>query len=84
MQLKKCYRKGCQLFTAQVGEMPKDKVPSIENHEVLKEFEYVFQELPGLPPKMDTDFSVNLMPREAPVSKYPYRINTPELKELQL
>jgi hypothetical protein len=26
MQLKKCYRKGCQLFAAHVGETPKDKV----------------------------------------------------------
>jgi hypothetical protein len=26
MQLKKCYRKDCQLFAANVGEMPKDKV----------------------------------------------------------
>jgi hypothetical protein len=36
MQLKKCYRKGCQLFAAHVGETPKDKVSSIEDHEVLK------------------------------------------------
>jgi hypothetical protein len=26
MQLKKCYRKGCQLFAAHVEETPKDKV----------------------------------------------------------
>jgi hypothetical protein len=84
MQLKKCYRKGCQLFAAHVGETPKDKVSSIEDHEVLKEFEYVFQEVPGLPPKRDIDFSVNLMPGAAPVSKAPYRMSAPELKELQL
>jgi hypothetical protein len=62
MQLKKCYRKGCQLFTAHVGETTKDKVSSIEDHEVLKEFECVFQEVPRLPLKRDIDFSVNLMP----------------------
>jgi hypothetical protein len=84
MQLKKCYRKGCQLFAAHVGETPKDKVSSIEDHEVLKEFEDVFQEVPGLPPKRDIDFSVNLMPGAAPVSKAPYRMSAPELKELQL
>jgi hypothetical protein len=65
MQLKKCYRKGYQLFVAHVGEIPKDKVSSIEDHEVIKEFEDVFQEVPELPPKMDIDFSVNLMPRAA-------------------
>jgi hypothetical protein len=42
MQLKKCYRKGCQLFVAHVGEAPKDKVLSLKYHEVLKEFEDVF------------------------------------------
>jgi hypothetical protein len=84
MQLKKFYRKGCQLFAAHVGETPKDKVSSIEDHEVLKEFKDVFQEVPGLPPKRDIDFSINLMPGATPVSKAPYRMSTPELKELQL
>jgi hypothetical protein len=32
-------------------EAPKDKVPSIEDYAVLKEFEDVFREIPGLPPK---------------------------------
>jgi hypothetical protein len=48
MQLKKCYRKGCQLFIAHVEETPMDKVSNIEYHEVLKEFEDVFQEVSGL------------------------------------
>jgi hypothetical protein len=64
--------------------MPKDKVSSIEDHEALKEFEYVFQEVLGLPVKRDIDFSVNLMPGAAPVSKAPYRMSAAELKELQL
>jgi hypothetical protein len=67
-----------------VGETPKDKVSSIEDHEVLKEFKDVFQEVPGLPSKRDIDFSVNLMPGAAPMSKAPYRMSAPELKELQL
>jgi hypothetical protein len=49
IQLKKCYRKGCQLFAAHVEETPKDKVSSIGYHAVLKEFEDVFQEVPGFP-----------------------------------
>ena len=51
---------------------------------MLKEFKDVFQEVPRLPPKRDIDFSINLMPGAAPVSKNPYRMSTPELKELQL
>jgi hypothetical protein len=42
MQLKKCYRKGYQLFAAHMEEAPKDKVSSIEDHAVLKYFEDVF------------------------------------------
>jgi hypothetical protein len=84
MQLKKCYRKGCQIFAAHMEEAPKDKVPNIEDHAVLKYFEDVFKEIPGLPPKRDIDFSINLMPGAAPVSKTPYRMSTPELKELQM
>jgi hypothetical protein len=42
MQLKKCYRKGCQLFVAHVEEAPKDEVSNIGDHAVLKEFEDVF------------------------------------------
>jgi hypothetical protein len=59
-------------------------VPNIEDYAVLKEFEDVFREIPGFPPKRDIDFSINLVPGAAPVSKTPYRMSTPELKELQM
>jgi hypothetical protein len=65
-------------------ETPKDKVPNLEDHAVLEDFEDVFKEVPGLPPKRDIDFSLNLMPGAAPVSKTPYDMSTPELKELQM
>jgi hypothetical protein len=84
LQLKKCYRKGCQIFAAHMEETPKDKVPNLEDHAVLEDFEYVFKEVLGIPPKRDIDFSINLMPGAAPVSKTPYMMSTPELKELQM
>ena len=84
MQLKKFYMKGCQLFAAHVEESSRDKVSKIEDHAVLKYFEDVFKEVPGLPPKRDIDFSINLMPRAPPMSKTPYRMSTPELRELQM
>jgi hypothetical protein len=84
LQLKKCYRKGCQIFATHMVETPKDKVPNLEDHAVLEEFEDVFKEILGLPPKRDIDFSINLMPGPAPVSKTPYMMSTPELKELQM
>ena len=65
-------------------EASQNVVSNLEDHEVLKEFKDIFQEVLGLPPKRDIDFSINLMPGAAPVSKDPYRMSTPELKELQL
>ena len=82
MQLKKCYRKGCEIFATDMEETHKDKVSNLEDYSVLEEFKDVFKEVPGLPPKRDIDFFINLMPGETPVSKTPYRMSTPELKEL--
>jgi hypothetical protein len=65
-------------------ETPKDKVPNLEDYAVLKEFEDVFKEVLGLPPRRDIDFSIHLMFGAAPISKTPYRMSTPELKELQM
>jgi hypothetical protein len=84
LQLKKCYRRGCKIFAVHMEETPKDKVPNLEDYAVLKEFEDVFKEVLGLPPKRDIDFSINLTPGAAPVSKTPYKMSTPELKELQI
>jgi hypothetical protein len=84
LELKKCYRKGCQVFAAHMEETPKDKVPNLEDHVVLENFEDFFKEVLRITPKRDIDFSINLMPQRAPVSKIPYIISTPELNELQM
>jgi hypothetical protein len=65
-------------------EAAKDKVANIEDHPVLRYFEDVFREIPRFPPKRDIDFSIYLVPGVAPMSKTPYRIDTQEIKELQI
>jgi hypothetical protein len=84
LQLKSCFRKGCQLYAAHVEETDNTKGPSLEDFLVLQEFEDVFQEILELPPRREIDFSIDLVPGAAPVSKTPYIMNTPELKELQM
>jgi hypothetical protein len=84
LQLKKHHRKGCQKFAPHIEETPKDKMSNIEDYAVLKEFEYVFKKIPRFPPKQDIVFFINLMLGATLVSKTPYRISTPELKELQM
>jgi hypothetical protein len=44
----------------------------------------VFREILGLPLKRDIDFFINLMLGAVPVSKTPYIMNIPELKERQM
>jgi hypothetical protein len=63
---------------------PKNTEPNLEDHAVLKYFEDLFKEISGLLPKRDVDFSINMMPREALVSKTPYWMSTPKLKELKM
>jgi hypothetical protein len=76
--LKKCYKKGCQSFASHMEETPKFKVSNIEYYVVLKDFEDVFKEILGLPPKRDIDFSINLIHVETPVSKTPYKMSMPK------
>jgi hypothetical protein len=80
MQMKKCYIKGCQIFASHMEEEPKDKVQNMEDYAIPEYFKDVFKEVPGLLPKRDMDFSINLIPRVALVSNSPYRMSTPELK----
>ena len=52
---------------------------------MLQEFKDVFpDEISGLPPKRDIDFTIELVPRAAPVSKTPYRMSTSEMLELKM
>jgi len=51
---------------------------------VVHEFEDVFpDEVPGLPPSREVEFSIDLVPRTGPVSMDPYRMAPTELVELK-
>ena len=62
----------------------KDQEPSLEDYLVLKEYEYVFREFPGLPLKRDIEFYIEFIPGVSLVSKAPYRMITPNIKDLQM
>ena len=51
---------------------------------IVREFPDVFpEELSGLPPDREIEFSVDLAPDTRPISKTPYRMAPAELKELK-
>jgi hypothetical protein len=58
--------------------------PILEDHPILREYTDVFpEEVPGLPPRRDINFSIELVPGAVPVSRTLYRMSTPELVELK-
>ena len=88
LQLKKAVRKGCKSYavtiTDEEGKTKKDKL-KIENIPLLNEYTDVFpEEIPGLPPRRELDFTIELIPDAVPNSKAPYRMNILELNELKL
>ena len=85
MQPKKFRRKGCRLYATHVLEAAENETPKLEDFHVLQEFRDVFpDEILGLPPKRDIDFTIELVPREAPMSKTPYRMNIRKMLELKM
>jgi hypothetical protein len=86
MQLKKCMRKGCQVYAIQVTNLAiKGDKPKLEDFVVLCDFKDMFvDEIPELPPRREIDFSIDLLPGSAPISKAPYRMSLPELTELKI
>lgn len=56
----------------------------LEDILIVKEFSDVFpNDLPGLPPNRDIEFSIDLGPGICPISKAPYSMTPAELKELK-
>ncbi|XP_057779986.1 uncharacterized protein LOC130998590 [Salvia miltiorrhiza] len=57
---------------------------TVEDVEIVREFPDVFpEEIPGLPPNRQVEFTIDLVPGAAPVSKTPYRMAPKELEELK-
>ncbi|KAM2828129.1 hypothetical protein PS2_033962 [Malus domestica] len=84
IRAKKLLDKGCQGYLAHV--VLNDKVPSsVEDMRVVKHFPDVFpDDLPGLPPDRDVEFTIDLLPSTDPISLTPYRMAHAELRELKI
>ncbi|GKE83852.1 hypothetical protein Tco_1557594, partial [Tanacetum coccineum] len=66
-------------FLASIKDTSLDR-PCLENHLVVRNF---LNELPGLPPEREVEFTIELIPGAQPISKAPYRMAQVELKELK-
>ncbi|XP_072997189.1 uncharacterized protein [Typha latifolia] len=83
LQANRFMKKGCPGFLASVVGMERAE-QEIHELQVVSEFPDVFPEdLPGLPPDREIDFTIDLLPGTEPISKAPYRMAPAELRELQ-
>jgi hypothetical protein len=77
-------RKGCKLYVI-LALNEKGMVEGLENLPVVREFVDVFpEELPGLSPERELEFTIDLKPGTEPIARMPYRMSTPELQELKM
>ena len=67
-----------------MDESKEGKEIELQDYPILQIFVDIFQEPPGIPPKRDIDFSIELVSGTVSSYKSPYRMSTPELKELQM
>ena len=64
-------------------QVNKENKPGFDDIPILEDFADVFpEEIPGLPPKWDLDFTIELVPEAVPSLKSPYRMNILELNEI--
>ena len=80
---RKMVQKGCEAYLAYVIETEKVR-PSVSDIPIVSDFLDVFpEELPGLPPQREIEFSIDVVPSATPASITPYRMAPVELKELK-
>ncbi|GKD46082.1 putative reverse transcriptase domain-containing protein [Tanacetum coccineum] len=61
----------------------KVEVPKLGDIAIVRNFSEVFpDDLSGLPPSREVEFRIDLIPREMPVAKSPYRLAPTEMEEL--
>ncbi|KAL4014052.1 hypothetical protein IC575_026242 [Cucumis melo] len=80
----KLLRKGCTTFLAHIVVVQRENLKP-QDVPMVKEFLEVFpDDLSGLPPDREIEFTIELLPGTAPISQAPYRMPPSELKELKM
>ncbi|VFQ66180.1 unnamed protein product [Cuscuta campestris] len=75
MQAKRVIRRKCEAFLCTVKDMQKETPNNHKDISVVCDFLDVFpDELPGLPPPREVEFSIDLIPSTGPISASPYQM----------
>jgi hypothetical protein len=84
LQLWKSMHKGCKLY-AILALNEKGVAEGLEHLPVVREFVDVFpEELLGMPPERELEFTIDLKPGTELITRTPYWMLTPELQELKM
>ena len=82
-RVRQCFQQGCKGFVAYVMDtrVVSERPSSVAEVPVVREFPNVFpEELPGVPPVRQVEFSIDLVPGATPIAKVPYRLAPPEMQ----
>ncbi|KAJ9536382.1 hypothetical protein OSB04_un000442 [Centaurea solstitialis] len=83
LKAQKLFSHGCEGYLAYVKDTSAEE-RSPKSQPVVREFLDVFpDELPGVPPIREVEFTIDLIPGSKPISKAPYRMAPVELLELK-
>ncbi|XP_057520887.1 uncharacterized protein LOC130801136 [Amaranthus tricolor] len=84
LEARKLIKRGQPWFLCSISKVEVRKV-RIDDIPVVRDFKDVFpEEILGMPPKRDVDFSIDLVPETGPISKAPYRMAPKEMEELKV
>lgn len=81
---KMLWKESCQGFLVNINSSQHTKM-TVNDINIVRDFADVFlEDLLGIPPDRQVEFTIDLVPGAAPVSKAPYRMAPKELQELKL
>ena len=73
----KMISKGCQYHIVRVQDLD-SKIPPIESIPIVREFSEVFpNDLSNIPPELEINFGIDLLPDTNPIAIPPYRMTPP-------
>ncbi|XP_075479370.1 uncharacterized protein LOC142520251 [Primulina tabacum] len=81
---RKLIKRGCEAFLANIVSVTEPVSQKLEDIDVVRELFGVFpDDVAGIQPDREVDFSIELIPGTVPKSKAPYRVAPTEMKELK-
>lgn len=84
LQAGKLMKKGCSAYHVSLNKEEKEE-RKLEEVDVAREFPDVFHDRqPGLPLDRQVEFTIDLEPGSAPVSKTPYQMVSKELGKMKV